>query len=239
MTSVTLKHFGFGIVLAGLFAALVLAGASLIPRHPPEEKQQLPSPEELDRLAKPHFDRAAANVPAAAQELSSAGNLAFLAYLMVWRPDSVQPYLETVLDRPILQPCRAGARVYGFDLNTAAFLSGLKNAEAEYADASLQAAGGLVLESLFLKPTLAAFLRVTGSCTALLTGSWGSGAACAAVDGPLLICDIAGLMIAAGGTVMCGYELWQARITLPQELSAGLYRAIQECRELCRKEVRR
>ena len=239
MTSVTLKHFGYGIVIAGFLAALVLAGASLIPRHPPEEKQQLPSPEELDRLAKPHFDRAAANVPAAAQELSSAGNLAFLAYLMVWRPDSVQPYLETVLDRPILQPCRAGARVYGFDLNTAAFLSGLKNAEAEYADASLQAAGGLVLESLFLKPTLAAFLRVTGSCTALLTGSWGSGAACAAVDGPLLICDIAGLMMAAGGTVMCGYELWQARITLPQELSAGLYRAIQECRELCRKEVRR
>ena len=239
MTSVTLKHFGFGIVLAGLFAALVLAGASLIPRHPPEEKQQLPSPEELDRLAKPYFDRAVANVPATAKELSSAGNLASLAYLMVWRPESVQPYLETVLDRSILQPCRAGARVYGFDLNTAAFLSGLKNAEAEYADASLQAAGGLVLESLFLKPTLAAFLRVTGSCTALLTGSWGSGAACAAVDGPLLICDIAGLMMAAGGTVMCGYELWQARITLPQELSAGLYRAIRECRELCRKEVRR
>ena len=158
---------------------------------------------------------------------------------MVWRPESVQPYLETVLDRPILQPCRAGARVYGFDLNTAAFLSGLKNAEAEYADASLQAAGGLVLESLFLKPTLAAFLRVTGSCTALLTGSWGSGAACAAVDGPLLICDIAGLMMAAGGTVMCGYELWQARITLPQELSAVLHQSILECRELCRKEVRR
>lgn len=239
MTSATLNRFGFGILIAGLLAALVLAGASLIPRHPPEEKQQLPSPEELDRLAKPHFDRAAANVPAAAQELSSAGNLAFLAYLMVWRPDSVQPYLETVLDRPILQPCRAGARVYGFDLNTAAFLSGLKNAEAEYADASLQAAGGLVLESLFLKPTLAAFLRVTGSCTALLTGSWGSGAACAAVDGPLLICDIAGLMMAAGGTVMCGYELWQARITLPQELSAVLHQSILECRELCRKEVRR
>lgn len=239
MTSATLNRFGFGIFIAGLLAALVLAGASLIPRHPPEEKQRLPSPEELDRLAKPYFDRAAANVPAAAQELSSAGNLAFLAYLMIWRPNSVQPYLETVLDRPILQPCRAGAQVYGFDLNTAAFLTGLKNSGAEYADASLQAAGGLVLESLFLKPTLAAFLRVTGSCTALLTGSWGSGAACAAVDGPLLICDIAGLMMAAGGTVMCGYEFWQAWITFPQELSAGLYRAIRECRELCRKEVRR
>ena len=190
MTSATLNRFGFGILIAGLLAALVLAGASLIPRHPPEEKQRQPSPEELDRLAKPYFDRAAANVPAAAQELSSAGNLAFLAYLMVWRPDSVQPYLETVLDSPILQPCRAGARVYGFDLNTAAFLTGLKNSGAEYADASLQAAGGLVLESLFLKPTLAAFRRVTGSWAALLAGSWGSGAACAAVDGPLLICDI-------------------------------------------------
>ncbi|WP_177995064.1 hypothetical protein [Victivallis lenta] len=239
MTSATLNRFGFGILIAGLLAALVLAGASLIPRHPPEEKQRQPSPEELDRLAKPYFDRAAANVPAAAQELSSAGNLAFLAYLMVWRPDSVQPYLETVLDSPILQPCRAGARVYGFDLNTAAFLTGLKNSGAEYADASLQAAGGLVLESLFLKPTLAAFHRVTGSCAALLAGSWGSGAACAAVDGPLLICDIAGLMIAAGGAAVCGSELWQARITLPQELSTGLYRAIRECRELCRKEVRR
>ena len=157
MTSVTLKHFGFGIVIAGLLAALVLAGASLIPRHPPEEKQQLPSPEELDRLAKPYFGRAVANVPAAAKELSSAGNLAFLAYLMVWRPESVQPYLEAVLERPILQSCRAGAQVYGFDLNTVAFLTGLKNSGAEYADASLQAAGGLVLESLFLKPTLAAF----------------------------------------------------------------------------------
>ena len=90
MTSATLNRFGFGIVLAGLLAALVLAGASLIPRHPPEEKQRQPSPEELDRLAKPYFDRAAANVPAAAKELSSAGNLAFLAYLMVWRPDSRQ-----------------------------------------------------------------------------------------------------------------------------------------------------
>lgn len=239
MTSVTLKHFGFGIVFAGLLAALVLAGASFIPRHPPEEKQRLPSPEDLDRLAKPYFDRAAANVPAAAQELSCAGNLAFLAYLMVWRPESVQPYLETVLDRPILQPCRAGARVYGFDLNTAAFLTGLKNSGAEYADASLQAAGGLVLKSLFLKPTLAAFHRVAGSCAALLAGSWGNGAACAAVDGPLLICDIARVMMATGGTVMCSYELWQARITLSQELSVGLYRAIRECRELCRKEVRR
>ena len=151
----------------------------------------------------------------------------------------MQTYLETVLDSPILQPCRAGARVYGFDLNTAAFLTGLKNSGAEYADASLQAAGGLVLESLFLKPTLAAGHRVTGSCAALLAGSWGSGAACAAVDGPLLICDIAGLMIAAGGAAVCGSELWQARITLPQELSTGLYRAIRECRELCRKEVRR
>lgn len=91
MTSVTQKDFGFGIVFAGLLAALVLAGASFIPRHPPEEKQRLPSPEDLDRLAKPYFDRAAANVPAAAQELSRAGNLAFLAYLMVWRPESVQP----------------------------------------------------------------------------------------------------------------------------------------------------
>ncbi len=238
MTSATLNRFGFGILIAGLLAALVLAGASLIPRHPPEEKQRQPSPEELDRLAKPYFDRAAANVPAAAKELSSAGNLAFLAYLMVWRPDSVQPYLETVLDSPILQPCRAGAQVYGFDLNTAAFLTGLKNSGAEYADASLQAAGGLVLESLFLKPTLAAFHRVTGSCAAL-AGSWGSGAACAAVDGPLLICDIAGLMIAAGGAAVCGSELWQARITLPQELSAVLHQSILECRELCRKEVRR
>lgn len=239
MTSVTLKHFGFGIFLAGLLAALMLAGSSLIPRHPPEEKQRLPSPEELDRLAKPHFDRAAANVPAVAKELSSAGNLAFLAYLMVSQPESVQPYLETVLDKPILQPCRDGVRVYGFELSTAAFLTGLKNSGAEYADASLQAAGGLVLESLFLKPTLAAFHRVTGSCAALLAGSWGSGAACAAVDGPLLICDIVGLMMAAGGTVICGYELRQARVTLPQELSAGLYRAIRDCREICRKEVRR
>ena len=94
------------------------------------------------------------------------------------------------------------------------------------------------MESLFLKPTLAAFHRVTGSCAAL-AGSWGSGVACAAVDGPLLICDIAGLMIAAGGTAVCGSELWQARITLPQELSAVLHQSILECRELCRKEVRR
>ena len=51
MTSATLNRFGFGILIAGLLAALVLAGASLIPRHPPEEKQRQPSPEELDRLA--------------------------------------------------------------------------------------------------------------------------------------------------------------------------------------------
>ena len=238
MTLTTPKHFGFGILVAGLLVILALAGASLIQRLPPEEKRRTPSPEELDRLAKPYFDRAAANVPAVAKELSSAGNLAFLAYLMIWQPESVQPYLETVLDKPILQPCRDGVRVYGFELSTAAFLTDLKNSGAEYADTSLQAAGGLVLESLFLKPTIASFRRVAGSCTTLLAGSWGSGAICAAADGPLLIGDIAGLVIAMGGTAAYSYELWQCRITLPQELSSSLYRSIRECREICRKEVR-
>ena len=72
-------------------------------------------------------------------------------------------------------PCSRGARVYGYDFNSARFLDALKSINADYAEIEAYAVNGLAIESLFLKRTIASLSSVLGTVVAKLAGAYGSG----------------------------------------------------------------
>ena len=234
-------HFPFGgtFCLAGLLAALtlgVLGSCSL--RAVPVPLAEI---ERLDAKARPHFEEARQNIPAVVDRLTEIGSTCKLCWLMVRDKlagtHETQEYLASILEKPIITPCRRGASVYDCDFNAAGFLDSLKSVNADYAGFEACAVSGLVLELLFLKQTLAALGSVLDSVVARLTAAFGSGTACAAVDGPLPLGDSVVVVLASGGTAWSGYDLWKAREQLPAELTAMLKQAIHDCQAACRKEA--
>ena len=146
-------------------------------------------------------------------------------------------FLSSALKDAIIEPCRKGAEVYGCAFSTDGFLNILKEINADYAFIKSYALGGLAIEAFFLKQTATALSSVLGGIVARLTATFGSGTACAVADGPLPFGDIAGVVLATGGTVWSGYDLWKAHVRLPAELNALLTQAIRDCQEACRKEA--
>ena len=234
-------HFPFGgaFTLAGLLAALslgILGSCSL--RAVPVLVADI---DDLDAKAQPHFDEARANIPAVVKKLTEIGSTCRLCGLMVrdklTGAHETQEYLNSILNEPIIEPCRRGAKVYGCDFKTAGFLDSLKSINADYAEIEAYAVSGLAIESLFLKQTIAALTSTLGGIVARLSAAFGSGAACAAADGPFPFGDAVAVALAAGGTAWSGYDLWKAREQLPVELTAMLKQAIQDCQTACRKEA--
>ena len=232
-------HFTFGgaFVLAGLLAALtlgVIGSCSL--RAVPVPLAEI---ERLDAKAQPYFDEASRNVPVVVETLTEIGTTCRLCGLMVRDKlagaHEMQDYLSSVLKVPIITPCRRGAEVYGCDFNTTEFLDNLKAVNADYAEIEAYALGGLALEAAFLKQTIAALTSTLGSIVARLSATFGSGAACAAADGPFPFGDAVAVVLAAGGTAWSSYDLYEARKHLPDELTALLKQAISDCQEACRK----
>ena len=148
-----------------------------------------------------------------------------------------QEYLNSILEKPIITPCRKGASVYGCDFNSTGFLNALKSINADYAEIEAYAVSGLAIESLFLKQTIAALTSTLGGIVARLSATFGSGAACAAADGPFPFGDAVAVVLAAGGTAWSSYDLWKARKQLPAELEGMLKQAIHDCQTACRAEV--
>ena len=233
-------------VFIGLAAALVLCTFSCIalgrarpPRARPSRAR--PSIEELDALAKPHFDEAERNVPYVVAEMSSTGNFLKLCWLIMRDKLSgshdTRDYLESMIHDRIIVPCQRGAKVYGCEVDESAISKELLESGRGNAKAAAYAAGGLALEAVFIKSTLASLNSVLGAIAVRLSAAYGGGAACAVADGPLPIGDIIGLALAAGGTIWSISDLCEAREQLPRELSQVLYQSIRECRESCRKAV--
>ena len=165
------------------------------------------------------------------------GWLAFASRGKLTGTHETQEYLASVLEKPIISPCRRGAEIYGSDFNSAGFLDNLKAINADYAEIEAYALGGLALEAVFLKQTIAALSSTLGGIVARLSATFGGGAACAAVDGPFPFGDAVAVVLAAGGTAWSSYDLYQARKQLPAELTALLKQAINDCQTACRMEV--
>ena len=232
-------HFPFGVafVIAGLLAALsvgVIGSCSL---------QAVPvlvaDIDELDAKAQPHFDEARRNIPVVVEKMTEIGATCRLCGLMVrdklTGAHETQEYLTSVLEKPIITPCRKGAAVYGCDFSTTGFLDNLKVVNADYAEIEAYAIGGLALEAAFLKQTIAALTSTLGGIVARLSATFGSGAACAAADGPFPFGDAVAVVLAAGGTAWSSYDLYEARKQLPTELTVLLQNTIRDLQEACRK----
>ena len=233
-------HFPFGgaFVIAGLLAALSLGAiGSCSLRAVPVLFADL---NDLDAKAQPHFEEARRNIPTVVEQMASIDATCKLCWLMARDKfagtSKTQEYLNSVLNEPIIEPCRRGASVYGCDFKAAGFLDSLKTINADYAKIEAYAVSGLAIESLFLKQTIAALTSTLGSIVARLSAAFGSGAACAA-DGPFPFGDAVAVVLAAGGTAWSGYDLWKAREQLPAELTAMLKQVINDCQAACRAEV--
>ena len=110
-------HFPFGgaFILAGLLAALslgVIGSCSL--RSVPVLVADI---DELDAKAQPYFDEARRNVPAVVEKLNEIGSTCRLCGLMVRDKfagtHETQEYLASVLEQPIITPCRKGVETTG------------------------------------------------------------------------------------------------------------------------------
>ena len=113
----------------------------------------------------------------------------------------------------------------------------MKAVNADYAEIEAYAVSGLAIEAVFLKQTIAALTSTLGSIVARLSATFGSGAACAAADGPFPFGDAVAVVLAAGGTAWSSYDLYEARKQLPAELEGMLKQAIYDCQAACRAEV--
>ena len=231
--------FGGAFVLVGLLAALtlgIIGSCSL--RAIPILQADIDS---LDAKAQPYFDEASRNVPAVVETLTEIGATCRLCGLMLRDKlvgtHETQDYLSSVLKEPIIVPCRKGAEVYGCGFSSAGFLDSLKSVNADYAAIKGYALGGLAIEAIFIRQTIASLNMTLGSVVARLSATFGSGTASAVADGPLPVGDIIAIVMAAGGTAWSGYDLWKAREQLPAELTALLLSVIRDCQDACRREV--
>ena len=234
-----LKKTGLVVFYTGLVTALslgILGSCSL--RAVPVLVADV---DDLDAKARPHFDEARRNIPAVVEKLTEIGATCKLCGLMVRDKlagaHETQEYLASILEKPIITPCRKGAAVYGCDFNTTEFLDSLKAVNADYTEIEAYALGGLALEAAFLKQTIAALTSTLGGIVARLSATFGGGAACAAADGPFPFGDAVAVVLAAGGTAWSSYDLHQARKQLPAELTALLKQVISDCQAACRREV--
>ena len=237
------SHHGFGraFVFAGLLAALSLGiVGSCALRAVPILQANI---DDLDAKAQPFFDEARQNIPAVVDRLTEVGTQGKLCLLMVYDKIAgtreTREYLGSILEKPIITPCRKGAEAYGCDFNTGDFLDNLKAVNTDCTEVEAYALGGLATEAIFLKQTVEALTSTLGSVVTRLTALFGGGAACATADGPFPFGDAIAVILAAGGAAWSGYDLWKARDQLPAELTAMLNLVIRDCQDACRREALR
>ena len=236
------KVLGRTLFYVGLCIALVFGfyGLSSL-KAGSRQNAVVTSMSELDHRAKPFFDEAERNIPKVVSDLSGTKSFLNLCYLAVTDKitgsDKLEREIASVIDGPILAPCRKGAAVYGCGINSGLAHGNLSAIHREAVTSALYAAGGLALEAVFLKPTMDALQRVIGPLIGKIAAKLGVGATCAAADGPLPIGDTIGVILAVGGTAWSVHDLLDLRRDLPDAIASALHQAIQEYWKQCRLEA--
>lgn len=237
-----LKVLGRTIFFVGLGIALVFAfyGLSSL-KAGSRQTAAITSMSELDQQAKPFFEEAERNIPKVVSALSGTKVFLNLCYLAVTDKitgsNKLEREIASVIEGPILAPCRKGAAVYGCGINSGLAHGNLSAIHREAVTSALYAAGGLALEVVFLKPTMAALQRVIDPLIGKIAAKLGVGATCAAADGPLPIGDTIGVILAVGGTAWSVHDLLDLRRDLPDAIASALHQAIQEYWKQCRLEA--
>ena len=230
------------LVLAGLALAVLLAAAGMrSSRTTTKLPGKTTSISELDRRAQPFFEEAEKSIPNVVSELS--GTQAFLNMCGLAVVDKIsgsnkmEQKLASVIDGPILAPCRKGAAVYGCNINPVLARGYLSGLHRDAMTSALYASGGVALEAAFLKTTLKSVQCVIGPIAGKIAAKFGTGATLAVADGPLPIGDTIGVILAVGGSAWSVHDLLALRRDLPGAISAALRQAIQEYWKQCRLEA--
>ena len=159
---------------------------------------------ELDRHAQPFFEEAQQNVPHVVAKLTEMKTLAKICWLEVRDKASgsqeSQKLVQSILEKPILEPCRKVALIYGCAINQEAARQNVSDVGSGAVTTVLYSTAGLALEAVFLKSTLRSMRSVLGGVTGRLSSVLGNGAALAVADGPLPVGDMLGVALAVGGT---------------------------------------
>ena len=230
------------LVFAGLALAVLLAAAGMrTNRTTIKLAGKAASLKTMDERARLCFETAEKNIPQVVAELSGTEaflNLCALAVTdKVTGSDKLERKIASVIEGPILAPCRKGAAVYGCDINPALFRGYLSGLHRDAMVSAAYASGGLALEAAFLKPTLASLQRIIGPVVGKIAAKIGTGVTFAAADGPCLWGDVVGLALAVGGTAWSAHDLMVLRRDLPDAISAALQQAIRDYWQNCRLEV--
>jgi len=238
------KHIVLGriLVFAGLILAVLLGVAGIRSRwantKPAEATGTI---SELDRKARPHFEEAVKNIPATVAKLTEMKTLVKLCWLEVTDKASggreSQKLVLAILEKPILDPCRRGAAIYECGISPEYARRNLAEVGTGAVTTTLYATAGLALEAVFAKTTLRSMESVLRGVTAKLSSSLGTGAACAAADGPLPIGDALGVTLAIGGTVLSLHDLKTVQSKLPDSLTTALRHSVEEYWNSCRLEA--
>ncbi len=230
------------LVLAGLALAVLLAAAGMrTNRTTTKFAGNASSLAELDLRARPFFEEAEKSIPNVVSALS--GTQAFLNMCGLAVVDKIsgsnkmEQKLASVIDGPILAPCRKGASVYGCNINPVLARGSLSGLHRDAMTSALYASGGLALEAAFLKTTLKSVQCVIGPIAGKIAAKIGTGATLAAADGPLPIGDTIGVILAVGGSAWSVHDLLALRRDLPGAISAALRQAIQGYWKQCRLEA--
>ena len=230
------------LVLAGLALAVLLAAAGMrTNRTTTKFAGNASSLTELDLRARPFFEEAEKSIPNVVSALSGTQeflNMCGLAVVdKISGSNKMEQKLASVIDGPILAPCRKGASVYGCNINPVLARGYLSGLHRDAMTSALYASGGLALEAAFLKTTLKSVQCVIGPIAGKIAAKFGTGATLAAADGPLPIGDTIGVILAIGGSAWSVHDLLALRRDLPGAISAALRQAIQEYWNQCRLEA--
>lgn len=240
------KHnmLGKTFVFAGLSLAILLAATGMrTSRSTIKLAGKATSLTELDQRACPFFEEAQKNIPGAVAQLTETKTLARICWLEVRDKASgsheSQKLVQSILEKPILDPCRKGAAVYGCAINPEAAGQNVSDVGSGAVTTVLYSTAGLALEAAFLKSTLCSMRSVLGAVTGRLSSVLGTGAAFAAADGPFPFGDTVGFLLAVGGTALSIHDLKTVQSQLPGALTEALRHSVEEYRVSSRMEAAR
>jgi len=234
----TSRRFSFFISLLSLVRSFCSACGSAVRAVEPVQHDR----DEPEYLVVHRFlEDAEKNIPKVVSNLTGTEaflNLCALAVTdKVTGSDKLERKIASVIEGPILKPCRNAAAVYGCNINPALARGYLSNLHRDSMTSALYASGGLALEAAFLKTTLKSVQCVIGPIAGKIATKFGTGAALAAADGPLPFGDAFGVVLAVGGTAWSVHDLLALRRDLPGAISAALRQAILDYWKQCRLEA--